>query len=248
MFLPTFLIRKFTVKWTLVIAVLGYSTYIAAQFEPMYATLIPGAVILGFGAAPLWSAKCTYLTHIGHQYTKLTGASDAEVIIVRLFGIFFLFFQSSSIWGNLISSAVLSQDSRTCTNNITEMCAAKFCPDTKFCEDLIGEDGNSTESGGVSDTTRYTLAGIYLACSLTAAVLLALFLDPLTRYGEKERTGSSSQLEGTELLAATFRHMKNPKQLLMIPLTIWSGMEQGFFSAEYTAVSFFFEFRNRQIL
>lgn len=242
MFMPTFLIRKFTVKWTLVIAVLGYSTYIAAQFEPMYETLIPGAIILGFGAAPLWSAKCTYLTHIGHQYTKLTGGKDAEVVIVRLFGIFFLFFQSSSIWGNLISSSVLSQDARTCRNDIEKICAAKFCPNTKFCDEEVGEDGNSTETG-VSDTTRYTLAGIYLACSLIAAVLLALFLDPLTRYGEKERTGSSSQLEGIELLAATFRHMKNPYQLLMIPLTIWSGMEQGFFSAEYTAVSFF-EFQN----
>ncbi len=245
MFTPTFLIRKFTVKWTLVIAVLGYSTYIAAQFEPSYGTLMPGAVILGFGAASLWSAKCTYLTHVGHQYAKLTGESNAEVIIVRLFGIFFLFFQSSSIWGNVISSLVLSQDSRTCKNDIENVCAAKFCPSTEFCKD-IGADGNVTENE-VSETTRYTLAGIYLACSLTAALLLAVFLDPLTRYGEKERTGSSSKLEGIQLLSATFRQMKKPYQLLMIPLTIWSGMEQGFFGAEYTAVSFF-DFWNRRFL
>ncbi|ODN04684.1 UNC93-like protein [Orchesella cincta] len=229
MFLPTYLIRKFTVKWTLVFAVLGYSTYIAAQFEPSYATLIPGAVIVGFCAAPLWSSKCTYLTHVGHQYTKLTGASNAEVIIVRFFGVFFLFFQSSSIWGNLISSAVLSQDARECRNNISTTCGVNFCPDTEFCD----KDFNSTS--GVTPSTRYTLSGIYLACSLTAAVLLAVFLDPLTRYGEKERNGSSSQLEGKELLIATFRHMRKPYQILIIPLTIWSGMEQGFFGAEYTA-------------
>ncbi|ODM95223.1 UNC93-like protein [Orchesella cincta] len=232
MFLPTFLIRKFTVKWTLVFAVFGYSAYIAAQFQPSYATLLPGAVIVGVCAAPLWSAKCTYLTHVGHQYAKLTGASDAEPIIVKFFGIFFLFFQTSAVWGHLISSVVLSTDSRMCSNDIASQCGVNFCPDTKFCDSNI----NSTVTGEeVQPSTRYTLAGIYLTCSLAAAVILAVFLDPLTRYGEKERTGSSSKLEGKDLLVATFKHMTKPYQILMIPLTIWSGMEQGFFGADFTS-------------
>jgi hypothetical protein len=33
------------------------------------------------------------------------------------------------------------------------------------------------------------------------------------------------------------RHMKDPSQLLVIPLTFWSGIEQGFFGADFTAVS-----------
>jgi predicted MFS family arabinose efflux permease len=37
------------------------------------------------------------------------------------------------------------------------------------------------------------------------------------------------------LLFATFKHMKKPYQLLVIPLTLWSGVEQGFFGADYTA-------------
>ena len=40
-----------------------------------------------------------------------------------------------------------------------------------------------------------------------------------------------------QLLVATFRHMKNKNQLLVIPITIWSGIEQGFFGADFTAVS-----------
>ena len=31
--------------------------------------------------------------------------------------------------------------------------------------------------------------------------------------------------------------MRHKKQLLLIPLTIWSGLEQGFFGADFTAVS-----------
>lgn len=189
MFLPTFLIRKLTAKWTMVLSVLTYSTYIAAQFKPSYSTLIPFAVVVGFGAAPLWSAKCTILTHIGYQYSQLTGAKDAEVVIVRFFGIFFLFFQSSSIWGNLISSAVLNQDARNCTNDVDKICGVNFCPGTKFCNAAE----NATDS--IKESTRYTLAGIYLACSLTAAVILAIFLDPLTRYTKfKNKTNILVQL------------------------------------------------------
>ena len=33
----------------------------------------------------------------------------------------------------------------------------------------------------------------------------------------------------TRLLIATFQQMKNPYQILIIPLTMWSGFEQGIF-------------------
>ena len=43
---------------------LCYTFYMAAQFYPAFETLIPAAVVIGFGAAPLWIAKCAYLTHV----------------------------------------------------------------------------------------------------------------------------------------------------------------------------------------
>ena len=64
MFVPSFLIKKLTVKWAMVVSMFCYSSYIAAQFYPQFYTLIPGAIILGLGAAPMWSAKCTYLTQV----------------------------------------------------------------------------------------------------------------------------------------------------------------------------------------
>merc|ERR1712001_693575 len=81
-----------------------YTAYRAPQFYPQFYTIIPGAIVVGIGAAPMWSAKCTYLTQVGNRYAELSGV-PVEPIIVRFFGIFFLFFQSSSVWGNLISSS-----------------------------------------------------------------------------------------------------------------------------------------------
>ena len=71
-FMPSILIKKLKVKWTLVVSILCYSSYIAAQFYPEFYTLIPTAFILGMGAAPLWSAKCTYLSQVWRNFIKKT--------------------------------------------------------------------------------------------------------------------------------------------------------------------------------
>ena len=39
------------------------------------------------------------------------------------------------------------------------------------------------------------------------------------------------------LITATVRQMSNREQLLLIPLTLWCGVEQGFFGADFTAVT-----------
>ena len=43
-----------------------------------------------------------------------------------------------------------------------------------------------------------------------------------------------------ELLIVTAKQMRKKKQFLLIPLTIWSGLEQGFFGADFTAVRHLF--------
>lgn len=71
-------------------------------------TLIPTSILLGLGAAPLWSAQSTYLTIMGNTHAKKAGKHGKDVVN-QYFGIFFLVFQSSGVWGNLISSLVFGQ-------------------------------------------------------------------------------------------------------------------------------------------
>jgi hypothetical protein len=40
------------------------------------------------------------------------------------------------------------------------------------------------------------------------------------------------------LLISTVKHMRHLNQLLLIPLTIWSGLEQSFLGAQFTKVNF----------
>jgi CDP-diacylglycerol pyrophosphatase len=58
----------------------------------------------------------------------------------------------------------------------------------------------------------------------------------INRYGENERISDLNQKTGMRLLLATTQHLKHPYQVLLIPLTIYSGLEQGFLSTDYTQV------------
>lgn len=74
-------------------------------------TLIPTSIILGLGGSPLWSAKCTYLTIAGNMQAAREGKKGSD-IINQYFGIFFFIFQSSAVWGNLMSSLIFGQDTK----------------------------------------------------------------------------------------------------------------------------------------
>jgi len=238
MFLPSFLIKHLTVKWGLVACMFCYSFYIIMQFYPSFYTLMPGAVVVGIGAAPMWSAKCTYLTQVGNRYADLCKV-DVEPIIVRFFGIFFLFFQSSSIWGPLISSAVFGKDKNSTIdyNLDTSHCGVNFCPAEGKCNETENATAASAEEDNfaVSKENLYIVASVYLVCSFLSAVIVAIFVDPLSRFGESQEREKKEKLSGFQLLIATFRHMLKPYQLLILPLTIWSGAEQGFFFSDFTA-------------
>lgn len=108
LFVPTFLIKRLTAKWTLCVSMLCYLPYIGAQFYPRFYTLVPTGVILGIGAAPMWASKGSYLTTVGNMYAKITD-QPLDAIVVRFFGFFFLAWQTAELWGNLISSLGKSQ-------------------------------------------------------------------------------------------------------------------------------------------
>ena len=104
------IIRRLSAKWTIVAAYAVHMSYVAANFDETGSLLIPGALAAGALTGPLWSAQCTYLT------TLALGDSDpstAEATIARFNGLFGALMQTSQIWGNLLSSVVLSVHNET---------------------------------------------------------------------------------------------------------------------------------------
>lgn len=176
----------------------------------------------------MWASKATYLTQLGQVYAKLTDQA-VEAIIVRFFGFFFLAWQTAELWGNLISSLVLSSGahgSGHTSNETIKKCGAAFC---------VVASNNEVESARPPDWEIYEISSIYLSCIVIAVVIIAIFLDPLKRYGEKRR-GSISAIEigGKELLSATFKQLQKPNQQLLVAITVFIGMEQAFIGADFT--------------
>lgn len=202
----------------------------------------------------MWAAKATYLTQLGQVYAKITDQA-VEAIVVRFFGFFFLgelfrkllkafhcninfFFsawQSAELWGNLISSLVLSSGAHgsggghsNYSEAALDLCGANFC---------VVETTDNANLERPPDSEIFTISAIYLSCIVAAVIIIALFMDPLSRYGERRRGSITAQeLSGAELLSATFKQLKKPNQQLLIPLTVFIGMEQAFIGADFTQV------------
>jgi MFS family permease len=82
-----------------------------------------GAALVGLAAAPLWTAKATYLNQIARYHSQHKNQTH-EISVSLFFGIFFSFFGTNTIWGNLISYFVLNQYSNPQISN----CGVYFDP------------------------------------------------------------------------------------------------------------------------
>lgn len=227
MFVPSFVICHIGCKWTIAASMICYILYMAANFHAVWGLIVPASIIIGLGAAPLWSAKCTYLTRTAVWYAKLTNATEDDVIN-RFFGFFFMVFQTSQIWGNLISSEVFSQRvdenlTVALTQEELEKCGANYDPSTEV---------NNTNLNRPDITKVYTVCGIYLASATIGFFIIVFFLQNVPVHNESEKDKGKFSFH---LLADTFKHFwKSPYQKLLVVLTMYSGVEQAFIAGDFT--------------
>ncbi|CAH2250190.1 jg6905 [Pararge aegeria aegeria] len=230
-FLPVVVIKWLGTKWAMSLSFITYMPYIAAQLYPRFYTLIPAGLIVGLGGGPLWCAKCTYLSIVSDAHSKISNVS-AEALLVRFLGLFFMIFQLNQVWGNLISSLVISSGDNlaavTAVNAsmIPKLCGANFLPSTDAGEALKPQPPEKIQM----------IAGIYLACMAGAAIIVAVGVDSMTRY-KTGRSATGSGLSGMALLVVTLKLLIEPNQLMLVIINIFVGMQQAFFGADFTAMT-----------
>uniref|UniRef100_A0A096MIK9 Protein unc-93 homolog A n=1 Tax=Poecilia formosa TaxID=48698 RepID=A0A096MIK9_POEFO len=231
MFLPPIMIKNLGCKWTIVVGMACYVSYSFGNLYPGWYTLIPTSFILGLGGSPLWSAKCTYLTISGNVQAAKDNKKGADVVN-HYFGIFFFIFQSSAVWGNLMSSLIFGQDSNIETNipeDILSTCGAHGCGITL---ETNSNSTNGTTSSRPAQKLIWTLLGCYIGVGVLAILIISIFLDNIDHEQTSQFRGNREPFCHTFL--ATFRLLKDWRLLTLIPLTMYSGFEQSFLSGEYT--------------
>jgi len=226
-FVPKLLINFIGHKWTIPLSFCGYVLWMAANGYPQWGTLAPASVIVGLCAAPLWTAQCAYFTIIGARFAKLTN-EDANAVVTRFFGIFFFFFQLSGITGSVISATVLQQDPVNISDEALQFCGVNDCPG-----DGDGSSNDTDTESGIPDNTLWTMVGIYIGIAVAAILIVIFLVDNLPSVlAPKEKNLGKEILS---MVLATAKNLRHKKQLILIPLTMYSGFEQASYNAEFTA-------------
>ncbi|KAM5126406.1 protein unc-93 homolog A-like [Callospermophilus lateralis] len=225
MFLPPILIKRCGCKWTIVGSTCCYVAFSLGNFYASWFTLIPTSILLGLGAAPLWSAQCTYLTVLGNTHAQEVGELGEDVVN-QYFGIFFLIFQSSGVWGNLISSLVFGQTP-------TQEATPEEHPESCGANDCLMATAPTNSTHRPSQELIYTLLGIYIAIGVLAILLTAVFLEA-TEDSESQNEAETKPPRLGSTLLSTFKLFRDKRLCLLTLLPMYSGLQQGFLSGEYT--------------
>ena len=174
-----------------------------------------------------------------------------------------LSFHPGQIWGNLISYLVLSPASNGTSSNQSayDKCGADFSEQEYQGVEETNRIDRRTVSDRLSSPRLPSTSGGYSLRHLHRLVFLfhppghpaprsTTNLDTRSTIGHSHRSRSRSSkvsiflLESlsvmlrssVKLLVSTVMHWRHLNQLLLIPLTIWSGLEQSFIWTQFTKV------------
>ena len=217
-------------KGALVFASTCLGLFIAANFYPKTYFLLPAAILYGLSSGCMLTAQGTYVTTIAIEYAGLIN-ERAESVISRFFGIFCMAFQSTQIWGNLLSYTILqaggsSDNSTAPSNSSTKMlCGAEFCP-----SELAGM--NATAAGGPDKHLLNILLGVYLGLAGCGLIISLFFLKPISSGTDRKSVGIRTLLGSTLHMLVTETNM-----MLIVPIAMYSGVEQIVMYAYFTQVS-----------
>ncbi|GFT72016.1 UNC93-like protein [Nephila pilipes] len=139
-------------------------------------------------------------------------------VTANFFGIHGMAHLTSHIWSSLLSYFILKTDITSETfRNSTCYCGADFCN--------VASDCFENNAGGPSINTRYLLTTICVCVALFSIIIAAVFLDPLKQ--DREYYFSFNNIK------ATYNILKKKEMLLLIPLSIHSGLIQGFYVGDF---------------
>eukprot|EP00794_Sanderia_malayensis_P014050 gene14050-15511_t len=232
LFFTPLIITYLGCKWTILSCSLAYVVYIGANFYATWWTMVPASVLVGFGAGPLWAAKCSYLTSSAIAYAKLFGKQPSNVIS-WFFGIFFAFFLTGHIIGYIISSLILQTPGQfevMLSNNNTLngtlvtglICGAEDCPGISAVEQF-------TKMREPSRRSVIILLSVFIV-SITAAVIpLSIFVDKIQVTGSEDRSKSIKYQ-----MLAPLRQLKDLRMILFFPYIVTGGIYLGFIAADFT--------------
>ncbi|XP_062620059.1 protein unc-93 homolog A-like [Saccostrea cucullata] len=234
---PVF-INLMSAKWAITCGMFSFLAWTGANFYPSFYTLVPTGLFSGWGQGILWTAEASYILKLAFDSSRITKKGiDKEVF--RFNGFFLAGFQTTHIWGNLISSIIISSTTADDTGNddVSGELHPNFTASIQVPSSINKCGGLypcSPVPGGVMEVSDeqklpmlWKLMGAYIVIGFVGFCLIFFCLDQIGARVYPEKTGLQIYLQHLNLLVGhkTFR--------LLIPLLIFSGLQQGFVFADF---------------
>ncbi|CAC5392732.1 unnamed protein product [Mytilus coruscus] len=223
-FAPT-VIARLGPKGSLILACLFQTVYVIANYYPKAYILISGGAISGLASGLMWTVQGCYITSIAVDYLRYDiSHTSLGSILSKLSGIFYMAFQSTQIFGNLISSVVFQFGETTLKFTNNSFCGANFCPSDMNIHVPMNRSKNGTIATTHVDAANHDSVNIlistYLACTVVALLICIFGLRPIeSSLSEKYDTFKERFASSWGLL------FKDLKVLLVVPLYFYIGMQ-----------------------
>lgn len=257
LFTDSAIIKRLGCKWSVALGMIVYAFYMAANFYPAWYTLVPLAAVSGITSAAMWVAQSTYITRLGQEYANHMGL-NADKAKSKFIGILYMGYLASNVLGNIVSSLILGSNliysggpivDVNAYNPYLNICGAVYCNEDLGTSFRPGQKrlsqqslpGNwstyrvAMESRVPEDSQVYAFCGFCVAAGVFASALIALLLDSLPSLGIDEDDALKDQ-STKKLITAAIRQWKDINQLLLIPIGIYNGMDNPFWTSEFSKV------------
>jgi len=161
--ISSLLVKSIGTKYTLVLACICHSVYVACNFYSSYFTLLPGSVLLGLASGPLWTAATVYIADLATNYALHQNIPISNMVSY-FNGILYVFLFASFISGNAISSIVYFafNENRNVDFNVSDVCV-----------------DNYHESINEVEVKEYVLISIYQLQDIVGCCVIMFFVDKL---------------------------------------------------------------------
>ncbi|WKX96178.1 hypothetical protein Q1695_012545 [Nippostrongylus brasiliensis] len=227
LFVPTYMINRLGCKLTLITAMSIFVFYMAVNIRPSYSSLIPASILGGIAGSCLWGAKCAYITEMGQRYARVNIESQ-NTVIVRFFGYFFMIVHSGQVFGNLLSSLIMTAAMKPMdpVDKVFETCGHSFPMNLSTLSEIAAQNLERPHN-----RIYVSVCLTYLASAIVAVMIVSMFLNALHKDVVNR---SKAPIFDAPILKQTLKNGKNVKVMLLVPLTVFNGVEQAFVIGVFT--------------
>ena len=227
LFFTPLIIRICGLKWTIVISMFPALLWIAANGVGVWATMIPASILVGLFGAPVWIAHGSYTMEMAKEYAKQTNQM-VDKVATLFYGLFGTFRMTGYVFGDIISSTVLSKGrsenfSEPDDETIEQYCGMNDCPWLEM---------NITTFEDPPKTVVWSLLAVYATFNVIAIIIGCIFLDPLPQYLQPEKQPIKQDISG--LLVSVIKLIKTRRIWFLIMMNIYSSSISVFLYADFS--------------